>query len=336
MKKAIAATIVAGMGLAVVLAAASGWCMVAPGEVVVVRRFGRLVEPPWGPGLHWSWPLGIDRLDRVRSDAVRQVTVGPAGQSGPAGEPSSGEATTGDLNLLRVHATIQYRVSRAADYVLKAQQVEPLLRMAAGASVARALASRGVDAVLRTDRQAIARDAERQLQALADGYELGVTILGVSLTDARPPSEVEADFTAAQSAESERDRRINEAQSYHETTVVAARSAAGAKLEVARAGAMRRLVTARAEADRFAVLAAQVERSRGLTIRRLYIDSMQSLLARVKTKLILPSGGELDLTLLGIKAVGPPPAAGSLRADQNQSATPSKTEVNHGSRETNE
>ena len=92
--------------------------------------------------------------------------------------------------------------------------------------------------------------------------ELGVTILGVSLTDARPPTEVEADFAAAQSAESERDRRINEAKSYHETTIVAARSAAGAKLEAARAAATRKLVTARAEAERFAVLAAEVERSR--------------------------------------------------------------------------
>ena len=53
-----------------------------------------------------------------------------------------------------------------ADYVLKAQEVEPLLSKAAGASVSRALAARGVDAVLRTDRQAIARDAERHLQEL--------------------------------------------------------------------------------------------------------------------------------------------------------------------------
>ncbi len=48
----------------------------------------------------------------------------------------------------------------------------------------------------------------------------------MSLTDARPPTEVEADFAAAQSAESERDRRINEAKSYDETTTTAARAAA--------------------------------------------------------------------------------------------------------------
>jgi modulator of FtsH protease HflK len=331
MKRLIAAAILVGLASTVVLTAAKGWCMVAPGEVVVVRRFGRLVEPLWGPGLHWSWPLGVDRLDRVRSDAVRRLIVGAAGLGELSDEPSSGEATTGDLNLLRIQATVQYRVSRPADYVLKVEEVEPLLSKAAGASVSRTLAARGVDAVLRTDRQAITRDAERHLQALADSYELGVMILGVSLTDARPPFEVEADFTAAQSAESERDRRINDAQSYQETTIVAARSAAGSKLESARAGAARKLITARAEADRFGALAAQVERSRSLTIRRLYIETMQSLLARVKTKLIVPPGGDLDLTVLGMKAENPPSAAGAVRADQNQAAKPSgfNTEVNH-------
>jgi modulator of FtsH protease HflK len=308
MKKRIAAAIGLGIAAVVALIAITGWCLVAPGEVVVVRRLGRLVEPPWGPGLHWSWPLGIDRLDRVRSDAVRQLTVGTAGAAGPREEPSSGEAMTGDLNLLRIQATVQYRVSRPRDYVLKAQEVEPLLGRAAGASVSRALAARGVDAVLRTDRQAIARAAERHLQELADRYEAGVMILGVSLTDARPPSEVEADFVAAQSAESERDRWVNDALSYQEATTVAARSAAGAKLEAARAAATRRLITARAEADKFVVLAAQAEGSRSLTMRRLYIESMQSLLDRVKSKLIVPPGGDLDLTVLGLKAE-PPPAA---------------------------
>jgi membrane protease subunit HflK len=325
MNKTIAWAILVGMGSAVALAAATGWYMVAPGEVLVVRRFGRLVEPLWGPGLHWSWPLGIDRIDRVRSDAVRQLTVGVAGPEGTLDEPSSGEATTGDLNLLRIQATVQYRVSRPRDYVLKVEQVEWLLSKAAGASLSRALAVRAVDAVLRTDRQAISRDAERQLQILADSYELGVTILGVSLTDARPPSEVEAEFAAAQAAESERERRINDAQSYEETTIVAARSAAGARIEQARAWAARRLVTARAEADRFTVLAAQVNGSRALTIRRLYIDAMRSLLDRVKTKIVLPPGGDLDLTVLGLKA-GTPASCQAERAEESRAAKPTNRE----------
>jgi membrane protease subunit HflK len=300
MKKALSMILVAA-GLAAALTAATGWFTVAPGEVVLVRRLGRLLGRPWGPGLHWRFPLGIDQIDQVRADAVRQVTIGLAGPAGADLEPAAGEVMTGDLNLLRFQATVQYRITRPADFVLRATQVEPLLATSAEASVARALAAHGVDAVLRTDRQAIAREVERDLESSAGRYRLGVSILGVSLTDTRPPTEVEADFAAAQSAESERDRRVNEAKGYDETTATAARAAAGAKLEMAHAAAERTVLLAHAEAQRFLVLLAEAERSRSLTMRRLYIETMQSLLDGVKTKLVLPHGGDVDLTVLGVK-----------------------------------
>jgi membrane protease subunit HflK len=252
--------------------------------------------------LHWHFPLGVDRLDRVRSDAVRELTIGSSGETGfnADAEPSSGEAMTGDLNLLRIQVTVQYRVSRAADYVLHSEDVGPLLLKAAESSVSRALAIRGVDAVLRSDRQAIALNIEQNLQEVSDRYQLGVTILGASLTDARPLSEVEADFAAAQSAESERDRRINEANSYNETTTALAQSKAKATLEVAHGSAERRILTAQAQAQRFNALLAEAERSRSLTMRRLYVETLQGLLAGVKNKLIMPPGDAIDLTVLGV------------------------------------
>jgi membrane protease subunit HflK len=285
------------IGLIALLITLSGLCQVQPGEVVVVRRLGRLIEPVCGPGLHWRLPLGIDHIDRVRSDVVRQVTISQAGSDG---EPSAGEAMTGDLNLLRFRVTVQYRVAVPGDYVLRIENVEPTLAIAAESSVSRALAIRGVDAVLRSERQAIAQEIERDLQSLVDRLQCGVSILGVSLTDARPPAEVAADFTAAQAAESERDRRVNEATSYRETTATASLANARAKLEAAHAAARRTLLLAHAEATRFEVLLHEAAASRSLTVRRLYIESMQVLLAGVKRKLILPPGGELDVTLLGV------------------------------------
>jgi modulator of FtsH protease HflK len=301
--KTIGATLIIVIGVAAVLVAATGFCMVAPGETVVVRRLGRLVEPSWGAGLHWRFPPGIDRLDRVRSDAVRQLTIGPTRENGinADAEPSAGEVMTGDLNLLRIQVTVQSRVAQPVDFVLRGEDVEPLLLRTAESSVSRALAVRGVDAVLRSERQAIALDIERSFQEISDHYELGVTVLGASVTDARPPSEVEADFAAAQSAESQRDRRINEGNSYNETTTALAQSKAKAILEGAQGSAERRVLTARAQADRFNVLLAEAERSRSLTMRRLYIETLQVLLACVKNKLILPPGDAIDLTVLGAR-----------------------------------
>jgi membrane protease subunit HflK len=230
---------------------------------------------------------------------VRQLTIGLAASGETGLEPSAGEVMTGDLNLLRIQATVQYRVVRPADWIVRSEQVEGLLAAAAQASFSRALAVRGVDAVLRSDRQAIATDVERDLQTVADRYQLGARTLGVSLTVARPPVEVEADFAAAQSAESQRDRRINEAMSYQETTDTAAKSVAQAKLEAAHADAARTTLSARAEGQRFKALLVQADHARTLTMRQLYLESLRSLLGRVKNKLILSSGETVDLTVLG-------------------------------------
>jgi len=286
---------------AVVLFVASGVCLVAPGEVVVVRRLGRLIEPAWGPGLHWRYRFGIDRIDRVLALEVRQLTIGLSGPASTDFEPSAGEFMTGDLNLLRVQATVQYRAANPADYVLRAEPLEPLLARLAEAALSRAMASRSIDGVLRSERQSVARDVERDLQSTSQAYRLGVAILGVNLTDTRPPLEVEADFAAAQSAESQRDQRINEARSYAETTATTARSQAQAILEAAHAAAKRRALTTAAQADRFEGLLAEAQHARNLTIRRIYIETLQALLGRVKGKIVLPPGDSVDLTVLGIQ-----------------------------------
>ena len=47
---------------------------IQPGERAVVRRFGRVVDTP-GPGLWIGLPYGLDRVDRIPVDQVRQDTV---------------------------------------------------------------------------------------------------------------------------------------------------------------------------------------------------------------------------------------------------------------------
>lgn len=283
------------------LIAATGWRVVRPGERIVVRRFGRIITPDWGPGLHWGAPLGIDRCDRVRTDEVRRLNVGTAQEAAAAGDPGAEEFLTGDLNLVRVRAVIQYRVANPVELVVRSGDVGALLERLAEASLAHSLARRGIDPVLRGDRQRIAAEVARDLKGAIARLNLGLEILGVSLTEARPPAEVAADFSAAQSAESQRDRRGNEARTQAETTVTEARAAAGSRLETARAASQRKLLGSRAGAQRFLTLLAEARHSPELTAQRIYLDTMKALLGRVRRKIILPAGNDVELTVLGIE-----------------------------------
>ncbi len=202
------------LGLAVLAYLATGLMVVAPGETVVVRRLGRVLPTVWTAGPHWGWPIGFDRAERVRTDEVRRLSIGLAGLPGPLDDPGAGEYLTGDLNLLRARAVLQYRVANPVAFVTRAEDHVALLTRLGESSLTRALSRRGIDAALRTGRAAIARDVEADLRRRLQSYGLGLSILSVHLTDARPPVEVQPDFAAAQAAVSERDRRINEAKTH--------------------------------------------------------------------------------------------------------------------------
>jgi membrane protease subunit HflK len=167
-------------------------------------------------------------------------------------------------------------------------------------SLARALARRGIDGVLRHERAEVVREAEADLAQAVARLGLGLAILGMSLTDAQPPTEVAPDFAAAQAAQSEHDRRINEAKTYAATALPAAEAQALARTEQARAKADRAIALARSRASRFLALLGEADRSRRLTVRRLYLDALRDLLPRVQRKLVLTPEEPIDLSILGV------------------------------------
>jgi membrane protease subunit HflK len=291
----------AGVGSVLSMALlASGWRTVDPGEAIVVRRLGRILPGPWGPGPHLAWPLGIDRMDRLRLDEVRRIEFGRIETPGPLDAPDSGEFLTGDRNIVRARGVIQYRVADPVAFVLRTDDRDRLLVRATEASLARALASRGIDAPLRSGRPEVARDVQAALTRSVEALGLGVAILGVNLTDARPPIEVEPAFAEAQSASSERDRRINEAKALAGTLRPASISAADALTDEARAKSDRGLAMARGQGERFLNLLAEAERSRALTVRRLYRDALREFLPRVRRKILMTPDEPVDLGLFGV------------------------------------
>lgn len=284
--------------LGVVVLLVQCWFVVQPGEVGVVKRWGRLLPTGLPAGPHWVWPLGIDRVQRIRTDQVRRLGVGSIEPAGPDQEPGAGEFLTADRNLLLARAIVQFRVDDPVRYAL-AGDVEPTLVRITESSLVAAVAGETIDQLLGGGRTRVAEATARRVAAEADRLRLGVAILGVSLADARPPMEVEADFAAAQSARSDRDRRLIEARGFAESSRAKVQAEAGSRIDQAHAEADRQTALARASAERFLVLAQQAGESRRLTVSRLYRDALRELLPRVRRKVLLAPDEPVDLSLLG-------------------------------------
>jgi membrane protease subunit HflK len=289
-----------GLGIAGLVAIlVTGLVAVESGETAVVRRLGRVDRRPLGPGLHWVAPLGIDRIDRVRTDEVRRLVIGLATTPGSEDSPGAGEFLSGDLNLIRAEAIVQFRIADPIAFVLASDRIDNLLLGLGESALSRALSRRGVDEALREGRVAVANGVARDLADESDRLGLGLAVLGVSLTDARPPDEVRPDFAAAQSARSEADTRLREAEGHADRVLSTAESEADARIELALADANRIETMARAKADGFRTILNELGRSRTLTVQRFYRDALRDLLPGVGRMIVLEPDEPLDLSIVG-------------------------------------
>ena len=276
--------------------------IVEPGEVIVVRRFGRALPGPWGPGLRVGLPWGFDRRDRVRLDEVRRVEAGFRDEAETADSPpGAGEFLTADGNFVRARVVVQYRISDPTQFVTTTDDPERWLSRVVEAALSRAFARQGIDSVLRAGRAEAASVIEQDLSSVFVRSRLGISILSVNLTDAAPPTEVSPDFADAQAASSERDRRGQEALTESLTKLSRARSEAQSRREFAQAKAGRATGLAKAKAARFVSRLEEAERSRSLTLGRIYSETLRELLPKIKRKIVVDASQDVDLSLYGVE-----------------------------------
>jgi membrane protease subunit HflK len=299
---------------------ASGITVVQQDELAVVRRFGAVLREPWGPGLHWGLPWGIDRIDRVKPGQTRTLTVGARDpQAAPLASspnPETDDFLTGDLNLVTAQAIIQYRVLDPVPFLFAARSVDATLAVVSESALTRALAGRSIDDVLTTGRAEVADRMLRAVQERVDLQGLGVSIRAVRLGRVAPPVPVAPAFADAARARSDRRQAVTRAEEYRDRAQADARGQAREIADRA-AGQFDRLVQgARGEADRFTKVLAESRKDLAATRRRLYLEALADLLPRFTRKVVVAPGHDLDISLFtegGPRTQGgaaPSPAAG--------------------------
>jgi membrane protease subunit HflK len=291
---------------AIVLAAgylATGTYVVQSNELAVVRRFGKAAVKLSEPGLHWDLPWGLAVVDRVRVDQPQQVTVG-ALVSADAPEPETlrGQFLTGDQNLIHLAVTIQYSVSDATQYLFAATDASRLVAVAAESLITEMCAAVPVDDILLSAQVTLGSRLEQRLQAILDGYGLGVRLLNVSFTSPAPPAEVADAFSDVLKARSDRDKRMHDARSYQARTLQQAQAQAAKLHNEAVVYQQRRLAEARGEADRFTQLLAAYKESTtpAGVLRRVFLERMEEVLPRIRKVIVNPgpNAQPIDLSIL--------------------------------------
>ena len=110
----------AAVALLAALYLLSGFYVIKPEEIGVVRRFGKVVAPRVVSGIHYRCPWPVDRLDKVRVAEVRRMSVGFKfidKATGIAPLPSEAQFLTGDTNIVNIQMIVQYIIADPAAYI---------------------------------------------------------------------------------------------------------------------------------------------------------------------------------------------------------------------------
>jgi modulator of FtsH protease HflK len=143
--------------------------------------------------------------------------------------------------------------------------------------------------ILTADRKVIEPAVQDLAQKILDKYKAGVLILQVQLQSVDPPQEVITAFRDVTAAQQDRDRMRNEAQTYANNVVPAAQGQAAAIRQQAEGYRLQTIDEATGQASRFSQVEAQYKIAPALTRERIYLETMEQVLAG-SDKVIVDSG----------------------------------------------
>ncbi|MFA0730814.1 MAG: hypothetical protein LKKZDAJK_001768 [Candidatus Fervidibacter sp.] len=280
----------------------AGFYIVGSDEVGVVRLFGRVWQNRVPSGLHYRPPFPFTRLDKVKVRQVRRVTVGMEAADlvvGRQANPLQAQFLTGDQNILIVRAVVQFSVHDPVRFLFAASDAEGIVRRVVEAVLAEEVAQMPVDEAMTTGKIALQNRAQRKAQRILDGrYRLGVTLVAVTLERIAPPDPVKEAFEAVTQARQTRHRRLLEAQTYANTVLPQARGEAQRLINEALAYRERRIAEAKGDAARFLALWSEYRKAKDVTAARLYLETMEEILPRLKKVIVDTQSGQLDVGMV--------------------------------------
>jgi len=300
-EKALYALCAAG----VILFLASSIYKVPTNMVAVGRHFGRVFHRLVPPGLHACWPWPIGKINKVRLNETKRVTIGyeaPDKAVGRSPDPRIAEFLTGDENIMKFQMVVLYTIDDPVKYLFHSTSPDVFVQRIAESVLTDAVAKMKVDDLWPTGQVRLLDVVHRETQKKLNALDLGVQIRSVNLQNVAPPAEVAQAFNDVASARQDRERIQHEAEGYMYETQHRALGEAQKMLSEAEAYAKERTDHASGDADRFDKLYAEYTKAKDITSKRLYIEAMEEILPRLR-KIIVDSSdaNPVDLGIIETK-----------------------------------
>ncbi len=285
---------------------ATGFYIVGPDELGVVKRFGEAVYTTKS-GPHWHLPKPIETVLKPKVTQVKRLEIGFRSiSSGPPARyqmvPRESMMLTGDENIVNAQFIVQYRINDPIAYLFNINNQTETVRVATEAAMREVIGKNDIDIVLTTGKNKVQQDCEKRLQEVLDSYNAGVKIVAVQLQDVHPPKEVIQSFQDVASAKENKIRLINDAQGYSNDILPKAKGKAEQITNQALAYKAELVNRATGEADRFLANLTAYKVAPQITRKRMQLEMMEGVLAGIDKIIIDPKVNRSLLPLLPLEA----------------------------------
>jgi len=268
-------------GALLLLWRASGFYVVAADEEAVVLQFGKHVATK-GPGLNWHIPWPVQTVEKLPVTRVHRLEIGFRRFADGAIRKRTNESLmlTKDENIVDISFIVQYKIKSVEDYLFNIDAGLKTVRDAAESAIREVIGRTMIDDVLTTKKAQVEVETQELMQSVLDSYQAGISIVAVKLQDVQPPERVIKEFKDVASAREDRERAKNEAQAYANDIIPKARGEAKKMVLDAQGYAKEVVARAKGEASRFESLLAAYRKAPEVTRKRLYIETMEDVLAK--------------------------------------------------------
>src|SRR6201999_4095389 len=271
--------------VALALWLASGIFQIKAAEQGVILRFGKLVDIR-NQGAGWRCPWPIEQLIKVNVASIQSSEY-------------KSRVLTSDVNLVELRFAVQYQLSDPKKVLFQVKDPEATLSEVSEMAIREVVGRSELDNVLvGKTRPEITRRAKELIQRTLDAYNTGITITTVNLTDVQVPEPVIPSQRDVNKALADQERFIKESQAYANSIIPVAHGAAARMQQDAQAYKAQVTAIAEGQTARFLELEQAYAQSPDVTRKRLYMDTIENVLARshkvlIDTKTGNGSGGNM-------------------------------------------
>ena len=285
--------------VALIIWLATGFYRVEPDEQGIELLFGKWNQVTTEPGLHYFFPTPIGKTMTPKVESIRKINVGYRSASELGFSSNSSDRNvleeslmlTGDQNIVDVHFTVLYKIKDAGKFLFKLRNPETTVKDMSESVMREIVGQRDLEFLLTGGRQEVEQVVRSDLQDILDEYESGILVQSIQLQSVNPPALVIDAFDEVQRARQDKEKLVNEANSYMNKIVPNARGDAAKLVQEATAYKEQVIKQAEGVAQNFIDVYNSYKDAKYVTRQRIYLETLTEVLEG-PNKIILDSTGE--------------------------------------------